>query len=258
MNNIFNINRFGKLIKQQYQLSGKNLVLALSSIFIVYTAILLLFTFNNSSIETLEWLPFFIILNTVIALPFAAYAFPAFRTKEKTFDYLLLPCSVTEKFTLNIIIRILAPWIVLPTIFYISSHLASELAQWHNPALKIESFSLSTILGQINHDDLRIAIPSIILSALIHQSVLFAGATVFKKQPLIKTLVAIGIVASVIIFYFYIIIEWADIYQNGKMPWFAIIENKESAIHCLLGLEIVLLTTTWAYAFFKVKEKEIA
>jgi len=258
MNNTFNINRFGKLVKQQYQLSGKSLALTLSSIFIGYTLILLIFTFNNSHISSIEWLPFFIILNTGIALPFAAYAFPAFRSKEKTFDYLLLPCSITEKFTFNIIVRIIAPWIVLPIIFYVSSRLATELALWYHPYTNIEAFSLSTILGQIDHDKLGIALTSIVLTALIHQSVLFAGATVFKKQPLIKTLVVLGITAGIVIFYFYTIIEWAEIYKDGRMPWFVVFENKETAVNYLIGLEIVLLITTWAYAFFKVKEKEIA
>ncbi|MBR8536815.1 hypothetical protein KDU71_14670 [Carboxylicivirga sediminis] len=258
MNNTFNINRFGKLLKQQYQLAGKTLALALASIFIGYTLILLIFTFNNAYIATMEWLPFFIILNSAIALPFAAYAFPAFRSKEKTFDFLLLPCSVTEKFTLNLIIRIIAPWIVLPVIFYISSRLATELALWYFPQSNIEGFRLWAIFSQIDHDDLFFAIVSIILTGLIHQSVLFTGATVFRKQPLIKTLLILGAVAGIIIFYFYIIIGWVEIYKNGRIPWFAVFENNENTVYYLIGVEIALLITTLAYAFYRVKEKEIA
>jgi len=62
----------------------------------------------------------------------------------------------------------------------------------------------------------------------------------------------------VVAFYLYIIIEWAEIYKGGRMPWFALQDSKDSAPYFLIGLETALLITTWAYAFFKVKEKEIA
>ncbi|WP_430814399.1 hypothetical protein [Carboxylicivirga sp. RSCT41] len=258
MNNTFNINRFNRLIKQQYQISGKNSALALLSILIGYTLILLTFTFNKYNIEAIEWLPFFIMLNGAIALPFAAYAFPAFRSKEKTFDYLLIPCSTTEKFIFNIMVRIVLPWIILPVIFYISSHIATELSLWFNPDYYIESFRLSAIFEEVNTEQFSIILTAMILMALIAQSLLFAGATVFKKQPLIKTLVIIGATIAFVIFYFYIIIEWVEVYDSGRMPWVATFENKDSTGYYLVALEIIGLTTTWAYAFFRVKEKEIA
>ncbi|MCG8579515.1 MAG: hypothetical protein MI866_06350 [Bacteroidales bacterium] len=258
MNNTFNINRFNRLIKQQYQISGKSSALALLSILIGYTLILLTFTFNDSNIEAIEWLPFFIMLNGAIALPFAAYAFPSFRNKEKTFDYLLLPCSTTEKFTFNILVRIFLPWLILPVIFYFSSHIATELSLWFNPDYTIESFQLSAIFEEVNTEQFTLILSAIILMALITQSLLFTGATAFKKQPLIKTLVIIGATIAVVIFYFYIIIEWAEVYDNGRVPWIAIFSNKESTGYYLVALEIIGLITTWAYAFFKVKEKEIA
>jgi hypothetical protein len=257
MNNTFNIKRFGKLIRQQYQLSGKNTALAILSIFIVYTLILMSFTYKNSHIRAVEWIPFFFMLNLGVALPFAGYAFPAFRSKEKTFDYLLIPCSLTEKFTLNLIIRLLLPWVILPIIFYISAHLAAELALWYAPGRSIAAFSPIKLMEHLESDRARAMITVIVLMVLISQSILFAGATVFKQKPLIKTLVTLGITAAVVILYFYVIIEVADTFKTGKMPWVAKIENKETALNFLIGLELVLLTTTWAYAFFKVKEKEL-
>jgi hypothetical protein len=258
MNNTFNIYRFCKLIKQQYQLSGKNSALALLSILFGYTIILMIFTFNNSQIRAIEWFPFFIVLNGGLALPFAAYAFPAFRSKEKTFDYLLTPCSITEKFTFNVIVRILLPWIILPVIFYISSRIAAELSLWYHPNYSIETFQLSSLVENVNSKQSSLILTVAFLMHIIVQSVFFAGATVFKKNPLIKTLVAIGVTMVVTIFYFYIIIEWTEIYKNGRMPWIGIFGNKESTGYYLVALEIIGLITTLAYAFFKVKEKEIA
>ncbi len=258
MNNTFNINRFGKLIKQQYQLSGKSLGLALASIFIGYSIILLFFTFKNISISAFDWVPYFLSLNVIIAVPFAAYAFPAFRSKVKTFDYLLLPSSVAEKFTFNVIVRIIAPWIILPVIFYVSAHVAAELALWYNPQASIEAFSLSTLFKAVESDqDNSLLFISVILLGIINQSVLFTGAAVFKKHPLVKTLVTIGITAVIIFFYFYIIIEWAEIFKSGRMPWFTSIESTDTTTYYLIGLELILLITTLAFAFFKVKEKEI-
>ncbi len=258
MNNTFNINRFVKLAQQQYQLSGKTMGLALASIFVGYTLILLIFTTNNSYITTMEWMPFFIILNMAIALPFAAYAFPAFRSKEKTFDYLLLPCSVMEKFTFNVLVRIIAPWLVLPFIFYISSGLATELAQWYDPNVSIMPYSLSGIMEKFDGREDTLLITSAVLSVLIHQSVLFAGATFFKKHPLIKTLVTLGIASAIVIFYFYILFDWMGIIENNRVPWIAEHSNNTNGAYIAIGVELVVLITTLAYAFFKVKEKEIA
>lgn len=258
MNYTFNINRFGKLIRQQYQLSGKTMGLAILSIFVVYTLILMTFTFNEPRIRSDEWIPFFITFTLAIAFPFAAYAFPAFRSKEKTFDYLLTPCSITEKFSFNVLIRIFIPWLVLPIVFYISSRMASELALWRYPDYNIENFNLSVIFDQLPDKHLGLIITSSVLMILITQSVLFSGATIFKKHPLIKTLVTLGATAAVIFFYFYIIIEWFGIYDNGRVPWLANFNNEVSAGYFLVALELLVLTTTWAYAFFKVKEKEIA
>lgn len=257
MNNTFSLNRFTKLFQQQYQLSGKSLMLAIASIFIGYTAVLLVFTFNNSHISNVEWIPFFVILNGMIALSFAAYAFPAFRSKEKTFDYLLLPGSVMEKFTFNVLVRIIAPWIVLPVIFYISSRLATELALWYYPSSSIESVNLFGLLEQIDGRKTHLLTTTTVLTVLLHQSVLFAGATVFVKQPLIKTLVSLGIAAAITMLYFYLITTWAGVFENNRMPWLAKYSNNTNGVYIAIVIESLLLITTWAYAFFKVKEKEI-
>ncbi|MCU4174165.1 hypothetical protein [Carboxylicivirga sp. N1Y90] len=259
MNNIFNIKRFGKLLKQQYHLSKKSATLSLLSLFIGYTLITLFTLMADRHFDAIQWVPLFIILCGGVALPFAAYAFPAFRNKGLTFDFILLPCSLIEKFTLNLIVRILSPWLILPLVFYVSSHLASELVLWFSPDRFIESFSFTTILQEIGSEKLPFILTLTILIALIAQSVLFAGGAVFGKKPLIKTLVILGATTAVVIFYFFSIIEWAELFKNGRVPWLIIFDNKESTAKALVvGIEIFVLITTWAYAFFRVKEKQIA
>ncbi len=258
MNTIFSIKRFGKLIKQQYHLSKKNASLTLISLFIGYTLIILFTLMSDRHFTASSWIPLFILLCAGVAIPFAAYAFPAFRRKDLTFEFLLLPCSVTEKFVLNILVRILSPWLLLPFIFYVSSHLASELVLWFSPDRFLEPFAFTTIIKEIGTKELPFFLTLIILIILIIQSVLFAGGAVFGKKPLIKTLVVIGACTALVFFYFFSIIEWAEVFKNGRVPWIAIFDNKESTLKALvIGVEVFVLITTWAYAFFRVKEKQI-
>ncbi|TRX71701.1 hypothetical protein [Carboxylicivirga sp. M1479] len=259
MNHIFNINRFGKLIKQQYHLSKKTAALTLSSLFIVYTSISLLVILADRHFRADHWIPMFIIFTAGVAIPFAAYGFPSFRSKDKTFDFILLPCSVTEKFTLNIIIRILAPGLILPALFYVSANLAAELALWLSPDRFLEPFRFSILYKHIDSDQFLYFATAIILLVTIIQSLLFAGASVFSKRPLIKTLVIFGITTAIVIFYFYVIIEVADLYKGNKQPWFTDLNIKETtAALLLICIELFVLISTWAYAFFRVKEKQIA
>lgn len=98
-NNIFNAKRFGLLFKQHFIHNGQFLVLsAVAYIGVIF--IVLSFTQVGNELKPHDlnnFQGFLMAFVTVFGILYVGHSFPAFRSKESTIHYLMIPASVPEK-----------------------------------------------------------------------------------------------------------------------------------------------------------------
>src|SRR5690606_26690689 len=115
-NNIFNGKRFSLLWKQHFIHNTQFLILSsvtyVGVIFLVLSILQIGRKFQPHGLETFHSyeVGFFIVFGFL----YVGHAFPAFRSKETTINYLMLPASVLEKFVFEFISRIGIILLMLP------------------------------------------------------------------------------------------------------------------------------------------------
>ncbi len=200
-----------------------------------------------------EWSAFSLFTFAVTGLLFIGSAFPALRSREKSITFLMTPASTTEKFVYELAERLLLFLIVFPILLTLFGNFAVEtlrvLRSTYGHTLNAESLSIVSMLEIIPAKGYKIIIP-IILSVA---SLAFAGTVVFKRLPLIKTAIFAGLIFLIIIGYFYVMIEKMRL----RHPWIISMEEKQ-ALTIIMIVALISMTSILAYAFFKLKEKEIS
>ena len=247
----FNFSRFLKLIRSLVIVERKTLVLYPLAVFAGYVLVMFLFLFNRTNWPEREWEPLFALFTVPVALIFAGFGFHMFRTKEKTFEFLMIPGSLGEKFMLEFLLRIILPWLVLPVLFWLASITTPLLVSWLSPKFMVNNippFSLSSPMFQS-----KLLVPMVFMF-LLSQSMMFAGSSSFTRVPVIKTLLFLGL--CVLVAFSYIYFLYGILELKGEPALFHLFdkEDKERLIIILLGISIIV---SWTYSLFKLKEKQV-
>ncbi|WKV12338.1 hypothetical protein [Marivirga harenae] len=262
-NNVFNLKRFLMLAKQHYIQNNKLLFYAIIAyvgvIFILLTVVQM---GNDREPHGLESFQGFLIgFIAVFGILYTGYSFPAFRSKESTINYLMLPSSVLEKFLFELLTRLSIVLILLPLLFWITFHLQGYFFNLFTP-LPFESISFGPVLDFELPDTVKeyyiwfvILVGSLVTLGFVLP---FTGGAMFSKQPLVKTLFA---VALIVIFYagcLFIIIEPMGLknYQpNDSM--FLIPHSEGGAIKFFGSLALFSNLVMLFIAYRKLKEREV-
>lgn len=213
-----------------------------------------MFFMNNSrSWTNNEWSAFSFFAFVVTALLFIGSAFPALRSKEKSITFFMTPASTTEKFVYELAERLLLFLIVFPILLTLFGNFAIEtlrvIRSTYGHTLNAESLSIANMLTIIPAKVYKVIIPTILSVA----SLAFAGTVVFKRLPLIKTAIFAGSVFLLILGYFYVMMEKMHL----RHPWIAGMEEKQ-IFNLFMIIGLCAMISILAYAFFKLKEKEIS
>lgn len=203
------------------------------------------------------WRNIFFFLFSVFGLLFVGAAFTSLRSQEKTLSFLMIPSSVFEKFLYNFIERIVLFCVIFPIIFYLFGNLALIIVRFTNLMLgasidHFRDFSPGFLFEKESWGFKWL----ILTGAFFFLSLAFAGATTFRKYPLVKSIIFVG---SVIIFsvgYIFTIVE--KLHLNH--PWIEKFEdyfNKDQAIALASITMFVSGLIALAFAYFKLKEKEV-
>lgn len=197
----------------------------------------------------------------VFGILFTGYSFPAFRSKESTINYLMVPGSVLEKFLFELITRLSIAFILLPLLFWITFHIQGYFFNHFSP-VDFKSIGFGNILELGLPADIQeyanwffIMLASLVCLAFVLP---FTGGVMFSKQPLVKTLFG---VALIVIFYvgcLFIILELLGVgeYQPSAAQW--LMPSSE-----LGAIKFTSFVTTFAnlvllyVAYRKLKEKEV-
>lgn len=260
MNNVFNTSRFLRLYKQQVVLNSKLLLYGMIGycgvIFLVLSIIQIDNIGNNLNNVFHPMMIFFVLAFGVL---YTGYSFPSLRTKESTFSYLTLPASTFEKFIFEFSNRVILAIVFLPLLYWAMFNITGyfyRLArgiEFTHIGIE-EMFSLP--FEGINDVSLyKFAISGFLLLIFL---IPFTGATIFVKQPLIKTFFSVTILILCYIGLIYLLVEPLGVgkYNLETDGW--IVSSQQDTINISLTIlmwiaNLVLLSV----AYLKLKEKEV-
>jgi hypothetical protein len=258
--NTFSLQRLMLLFKQSFTINKKQLAITIISIAAIFFVILVL---SQSAAQFVKWRPsngliLFEIFFFAFGIVYSSFAFPAFRTKEKTMSYLMLPVSTLEKFTFEFLTRIVAFILFMPLLFLIVANLEGIIVHHFVPELTYYKFSFGTAWKDLNNHQVKGWIMfGYIQTALFAFIVAFTGASYFSKAPLMKTIFTFSIVQVTGILFIYLLSKGLNLKGNdlsGQNILF--IKNEADAVvfYALSALAVNL--TLLSIAWFSLKEKE--
>jgi hypothetical protein len=189
----------------------------------------------------------------------AGTAFPGLRTKEKAQGYLLLPASTFEKFLMEFLTRIILFMLIVPAVYWVVGNLEGNLVRlfqpsfYFNPQVPFVSFGMHVgppgFMGWVY--SLAISMYALVLT------IPFTGATIFTKNPLIKTLFGVAIIFFfnlLVIYFFLSVLDFRRYYPSGRILFMA--DGDDSIIAGAIICTVMCMGFICA-AYFKLKEKEV-
>lgn len=259
----FNLKRFGKYAACSLISNYRQTLLFWGAIWFAIFAFTLISIANSHSMWNYDnWIPLFIIVYCISGLLYTGFAFPSFRNKKRTYNELMIPVTAFERLVYEFFEKIVVFIILYPPIFYISSSMAVGIRNSLSfGTINVEFNGFTTFPFEvISFDKLNANMEPGLFGMLFMLSVLgfvlaFAGAASFRKLPLIKTIVIVGLIFLTCIGYMYLLFEKLNLHNS----WIA---NLEHDITAKQGFAIGALVfglislTALAYTYFKLKEKE--
>jgi hypothetical protein len=179
-------------------------------------------------------------------------AFPAFRTKEKTQVFFMIPASAHEKFLFEIISRMILLFLIIPVFFWITYLMEGYFyeAITNIPFIPVRPFEVWEKLNEKVGNNYFF--PSIILLGL---AIPFMGATIFMRNPMGKTLFYSAVILLFHLFMVYLAGKYFNFKGIGGDPLW-IKEGKDAAI--FFSIYFFILTIGFlSVAYFKLKEREV-
>lgn len=267
MNNTFNINRFGLLLKRQWLEFGKIYLMSL----VVLTAIIVgfylfnipqfnrsYFTWNDNGHAQLGFrvIIFLMVGFLFITIEASAY-FNSLGQKSKAIMELMIPASATERFLCGFLFTAILSIFSYLFIFYIVDAIfvryINEL--WENQkAINPNTDKLSVVSFSTLIDDLTADRRNKFLFAFpfFFSSIFLLGSVYFNRFHYIKTaLTATGFFIFVI-FLTFKVSKWlmAGKYNAGT-------EEKDFVFVILFVTSIIVTLIIWVITHIRLKEKEV-
>lgn len=257
-NQLFSLKRFWTYAVSSLTLHHRQLLLMTGAVSAGLLLFLSFLMFINRNWHEHQWIPVLVFVVPIAGLLYVGSAFPDLRSKEKTIGFLMTPASSFEKFLYEFIERIVFFCILFPILLYLVGNLAfiTTEAIKHTMGIPFDAESLSyrqfpnKILPEEGKNLLA-------LGALSALCLAFAGAAVFRKFPLIKTIIFVCIVLFSIVGYFVLIFERMHLNRPWLEPY---LENlgKQNILSLFAVLLTIFILVILSYAYFKLKEKEVS
>lgn len=261
-NHQFSFQRLLLLGKQSFILNKKLIGISLAG----FAGILLLYLFmmqynaqfknwdNKDNIVT------FISLFFTIGIIYSSLSFPAFRSKEKTMAYLMLPASSLEKFLYELIVRIVFFLFLMPVYFWLVTNLEGIIVHSFVPELTNYKFSFGEVHSYIADQGKlegwgKLIFAEGILFVLIAS---FTGASQFSKSPLLKTMFTISLIAAGYTLFIYLLVKGLNLREyHPAHDRILFIYSKNDAIISFAIISTLINLCLLTIAWFGLKEKEV-
>lgn len=254
MNQIFNFSRFFHYARYQTSMNRRSMLLTVGGASVALFLFLLFFMRTTLRWDQHHWPPLFMISAIIGGLLFIGNSFGYLRKKESTLNTLMLPASVYEKYIYEYMGKVVLYTVLYPILFYIVSIPVVALAEFIRPERIYASFSFDPIFSPKNKTPYMVTAWVYFFAS----SLIFAGATAFKKYPLVKSLVFVG--AIFLIGFSYVYLSFQKLHLNNGMQYLAetFIGESDTALIWLYWILGISAITSLVYGFFKLKEKEVS
>jgi hypothetical protein len=277
-NNLFLYKRFLLLCRQSLIINKKIIAIALSAFTgTLFIALILFQSVNHFELnwELKHYSVLFILLFFFIGVGYSSSAFPAFRSKEKSLTYLMLPATLPEKFVFEFLTRIVLFFVLMPLLFwgvvYIESGLIHQFvpdfeqfnvlnSSWNHGIFSVPSNGTSDS-GPFGSPHNYYTIQNMLLILLTT----FTGASHFTKSPFLKTMLTVAIIYAGYGIFISLLVKGLNLNSlNSSFFHLLFFRNQNDAVaiqHDAVFFASLVLTvinlTLLSIAFFRLKEKEI-
>ena len=191
---------------------------------------------------------------------YSSLSFPAFRSKEKSMAYLMLPASSSEKFVFEFLSRIVIYILFMPLLFWTVANLEGTIVHHFVPELTNYRFSFidpSLTNGTPIENQGWLAF-AFVQGGLFVFIAAFTGASHFTKSSLLKTMAGLSLIAASYALFTYLVVKGTNVeaYHNANKGGMLFIKNEHDAF-IFIGFGIMVINLCLlSIAFFRLKEKE--
>jgi len=258
----FSGKRFIKLFKLYWYENGQTTLISLAAFSMIIMIVLFIFQSANEfrTWNTSFFMGFFLLFYIGFGLIYGGYAFPAFRKKETTINYLLLPASAFEKYSFEFITRVVVYTVLAPCLYWLLANIEGHIAHFFFPKFKNYQFRWSEGIQSffeqsINWEEPLIQILLLVIVGLF--VVAFAGASKFRKNPLLKSVLVFGLLFGGFTFMIYLLFEVGNIHEYHKDTLLFLKTRNDPPWYVIIIFLIFPIIGLSSAAYFKLKEKEV-
>ncbi len=255
LNQIFSPSRFLNLLREETASGYKMPIIVASVVFVILSIIFIINASDHDNGGFHEiWYGIILLAG---GFYFTSSSFNELNKKEERMNYLALPASIFEKFSLKLLVTSLGYLIGLTLIYWIFAQV-------------IDSVTQSYFEWSFRPFDIRTgSFPLLIKLYLVLQSLFILGAATFNRFAFFKTLFAIGILGIGIGIFTGLCFRgiFAEYFQSffepkenvGIIPSIAFRDFMQYTAWPLLQniFWYVLAPVMWIVAYFKLKEREV-
>ena len=261
-NHQFSFQRLLLLGKQSFLINKKLIGISLAGFAGILFLLLLWFQYIShfTRWENKNYMITFTFLFFITGIIYTGLSFPAFRTKEKSMAYLMLPASTTEKFVFELLSRIILFIFLMPVFFWLVANIEGILVHTFIPDLTNYKFSFGDGYAEMNKGGKFEGWPTVLAvqGALFVFISAFTGASHFSKSPLLKTMFTFSLILAGYGLFSYLLVKGLNLREyhpvNDRILF---IDSKESAIASFAILLTLVNLCILAIAWFRLKEKEV-
>jgi len=261
-NHSFSIQRFFLLCKQSLIINKKLIGISIAGFAGTLFIALIIFQYNspyrNWQIE--KYMATFAFLFFPLGIIFSSLSFPAFRSKEKSMAYLMLPTSASEKYVFELVTRIILFVLVMPLLFWIVANLEGAVVHSYRPELVNYKFSFVEGWSEMTKNEKlgAWAIFAMVQGCFFVFISAFTGASHFAKSPLLKSLFTLSLIVASYSLFTFLLVKGLNLEKykpsNDRVLFMS---NKQDAIVFLAIGATVINLSLLAIAWFRLKEKEV-
>ncbi len=259
-NNVFSWDRFSLLFKQHFIHNTQLILLSAGAYAGVVFIVLCLVQLGNDlePFGLTHFQAFLMGFVPVFAILYVGHSFPPFRSKESTISYLMVPASALEKFAFELVSRIVLAIIVLPILFWCTFNLQGLIFNIFSP-YSFDSMGLQHIVMlDVPAEYKSISYVLITGGVLFALSLAFTGGAMFDKQPLVKTLFSLAVIAMVFVGYAYVVVEPLGLGRYNPPEKMILVPMDEMDTLHMLALALFASTVVMlVVAYHKIKEREV-
>lgn len=260
-NNLFSGKRLALLCRQHVIHNSEFLILAtVAYMGVIFIVLSIVQTGNNFRAHNLDnFQGFLLAFVSVFGVLYAGHSFPAFRSKESTINYLMVPASALEKFVFEFINRIGLTILLLPLLYWATFHLQGYFFTIFTDEVFRPIGPQYLVKIDMPDPEYPLLIFTLISAAIVLGLVLaFTGAAIFNKQPLVKSLFAVAVIVMFFIGYSYAVVEHLGVGRYNPPDTMLLLPMEEMKVLQSVTLALIITTAIMLFvAFRKLKEREV-